>query len=264
MFGEHYADSFQADKVALLAESMANNALVRDAYSEFLVTERAHKPNWQWDGYIHPSSLDWTKTPEQQFEAIRRNYTIPVEGLRRMSVGTVLHDHIQDVMSQYLFVPGVPTAELGIESYPHRFRGTPDQYGATKFGKNVLLEYKSISSYQVAKDSVVKRLEKSLDAAHPDRDEILKRVKQAYIDYTKPMENHLCQAFTYAVMLWVVKKITIDTVGIVYLRKETLGTIEFYYNLEEHTDLLEKAAQNYRNVLECVRVHESQQHLKAS
>lgn len=44
----------------------------------------------EWDGYIHPSYLDWSKPPEKQLLAhVNKGYQKPIEAHRRFRLGNL-------------------------------------------------------------------------------------------------------------------------------------------------------------------------------
>lgn len=242
--------SLEAQQKANLEQDITEGKVVSGLLERDLVyTERRHPG---WDGYLHPSCLDWNSPVESQLKKLQKEFNIHPAGLQRMKVGSLVHEFIQDFIHTSFF-NGNSHVEEHIEDHELLFRGTPDQWGEHCTLGTVVFEYKSISSYQ--SDAISAKTLRILEPVLPLLPEdYLKRLKVKYIQYTEPKSDHLTQAFTYAFMMKRKYGKLPDWVCICYIRKETLGTIEFWLNVPKHLDLVKKAWDNYKAVYKAVKL----------
>lgn len=220
-----------------------------ETYHARSLAQKQHKSR-KWDGYIHPSALSWNSSVDAQMKKLRKEFTPTPESLQRMEVGNVIHDYYQEKVDKTLFF-GKSHMERHIERDDILFRGTPDQWGPTRHMGNVLLEFKSISSYQ-RDQKTADKLIKYVDAPAEEAEEIYKRLCIKYVDYTEPKVEHLTQVFTYAFIMKLEYGFYPDWVCIGYIRKETFKTMEFWYRVPEHKEYIQKAVDNYNAVLDRV------------
>lgn len=192
-----------------------------------------------WDGYIHPSHLDWTKTPEKQFEAHvnKGSFRFPVEALRRFELGNLIHDRIQMLIEQQ--VDGWREVRFNPEEL--KFHGTADFIMQHELLGGVVFEFKSFSELQ-RDASFGERIKRKFEThlklevgekerhykskltgkeetlTHVNRynlftdhelNEAYDRMMSYKKVYKKADEAHLTQAFTYA---WIARKLGIGKV----------------------------------------------------
>lgn len=241
--------SLEAQQKANLEQEILEGSVISGLLERDLVhAERGHPG---WDGYLHPSCLNWNSSAESQLNKLRKKFSVHPAGIQRMKVGSLVHDFIQKFVHESFF-NGKSHVEEHIEDNDLLFRGTPDQWGEHPQLGLVVFEYKSISSYQsdVIPVKVMRALEPILPSLPED---YLKRLKIKYIQYTEPKSDHLTQAFTYAFMMKRKYGKLPDWVCICYIRKETLRTIEFWLNVPKHLDLVKKAWDNYKAVYKAVK-----------
>lgn len=241
----------QREKVEL-RQRLKDKTVLSATTENFLV---ASSRKSSWDGYVHPSSLDWNSAVDTQMKSLRKEFVPSVFTLKRMAVGSIIHNYIQHLQHESFFA-GKSHREVHITSDKLLFRGTPDQYGEHKHLGNVLIEYKSVSSYQRDKTFADKVLKRMIQADawenlnEKDREEAYNRLCVKYVDYANPETNHLTQAFTYAFIMKREFGFFPDHICVCYVRKESLDTMEFWYPVKDHQDLLRKAVDNYKAVLE--------------
>ena len=161
-----------------------------------------------------------------------------------MEVGNVIHEWIQPLMAESFFTRDVHTEEH-IEDHDLLFRGTPDQWGYVEGVGWVLMEYKSIASYQSDKrkaDKYIKLVQTDDEEVYQD---IYTRLKTGWTEYSEPKAEHLTQFFTYVLVIKHHYGITIDKGCICYLRKDTLEPMEFWFDIREETEMLKRAMDNF-------------------
>lgn len=228
-------------------------------------------PNKEWDNMIHPSYLNWDKAPEVQVDNLIRkgSQRLGINAHRNFRLGDLLHNDVQDALETTTeFV-----AEVGYFSQKWLFAGTCDGImNHPRLGSGVI-EFKSYSSLQRDKtggERLQKKLKQPaiLEAVNmnwiEDKDwvEILERClnKERVVE---PTPEHLTQLFTY---VWIFNKtggkgyqkqengvIEIDFgipkwAMLCYIGKEGFETKEFFYQIKKHSELVEKAEQNYKRV----------------
>lgn len=202
-----------------------------------------------WDGYIHPSSLDWNKSPEAQVNSLRKTWQPSVDSLLRMEVGNLIHDKIQSVLIKDFFESHQTEEHLSDDKI--LFRGTPDQIGTHKTLGSFILEYKSVASYQRDKSNADRKIKKLGDLGEL-HDDVYNSLCIKYQDYKEPKSDHLTQLFTYIWILAYLKKEIPKHAGVVYIRKDNMNTMEFWYKVSENKDLIVKAKDNYQKVYNLV------------
>lgn len=184
-------------------------------------------PDHDWDGYIHPSYLDWEKTPEQQVQGLLKKgkKPKPVEMHRYFQLGNLIHNDIQTACEKYL--PGY--AEIGWKSDKYLFAGTADYVGLHKKLGGVVFEFKSYGElqkdvaagktlfdkiqHQLLPDKVVNIKGQEVTVTYgfgsstftqKQLDEVGERLLTRERVIYQPESNHLTQGFTYA---WIFNKI---------------------------------------------------------
>lgn len=228
------------DKIEL-KKRITEGTVLANAHERYITSQ--NNKQREWDRYIHPSALDWSSSVEAQIKKLQKTWKPNPEALQRMQIGNLIHDYFQEKQDKYFF-GGKSRMEQHIENNKALFRGTPDQWGPHKHLGNVLVEYKSISSYQRDKRAA-DRLIKKIQVPAEIYDEIYAKLGITYVDYQAPKSDHLTQAFTYVLLLQWTHGIQIDHVCICYIRKENLGTIEFWLAVSQCSDYMKKAYENY-------------------
>lgn len=249
----------------------------------------------EWDGYIHPSLLDWGKTSKAQFSShLNKSYRKPIEAKRRFRFGDLVHYDIQDLLNMTL--EGIPEVRFSDEKY--KFHGTCDYIAEHKKFGVIYFEFKSFSEYGTDNTNgrrLYQKIRSELyekEYLHRDKDTgesekrivgwgntDLERLEQRLSLYkniiTEPQSAHITQNATYA---WFGKKkkygyvqrfnkygmpvykngeevwdkIDVppaDRLCVCYVGKGGYETVEFWYKLPKHNELLERARDNYKAVL---------------
>lgn len=188
---------------------------------------RACTPDKEWDGYIHPSYLDWEKSPEQQVQGLLKKGKTqkPVEMHRYFQLGNLIHEDIQTAFEKYL--PGY--AEIGWKSDKYLFAGTADYVGLHPKLGGIVFEFKSYGElqrdtaggkvlfnkiqHQLLPDKVVNIKGEEVTVTYgfgsstftqKQLDETGERLLTKERVLVAPESNHLTQGFTYA---WIFNKI---------------------------------------------------------
>lgn len=231
-----------------LRTALKNNAVISEMTKKTLLSRQRRSGGW--DGYIHPSSLDWNKSVDAQVKKLKKSWEPSVDALRRMEVGNILHEYIQAEIHDN-FCKGNSVREEHMESHKLLFRGTYDQMAPHTDLGLIILEYKSIASYQRDKASAESMMKKMV-VPEEIREEVFNRLCVKYVEYTEPKSDHLTQVFTYIFMRKLLKLSVPERASVIYIRKETLDTMEFWYEVAKRKDLIKKAVDNYKAVFEAV------------
>lgn len=241
----------ERNKIRLL-KALEEGNLIESTLDDSLARQQA-KHN-RWDGYIHPSALSWASAPENQLKKLQKTFLPGVSQLKRMQIGTIIHDDIQSRIHKYLF-NSKSHSEEHIYIPSMLFKGTPDQFGKLPGLGTVLIEYKSVSSYQQDSNfkSYLNHIEIKETMPEAKISETEKRIKTRYVVKDVPDSEHLTQTFTYALMIKEKYGYFPDYALVCYLRKDTYETMEFVYKISNHKDLLKKALDNYKAVYALVK-----------
>lgn len=180
-----------------------------------------------WDGYLHPSYLDWSKSAEKQLVKLENKgkYNAHATANRMYYLGNLLHAAVQHLVSP-AFTLAYPEIGLRIEKYA--FKGTSDFIGYHPTLGWVLFEFKSYGELQ--RDATLgKTLNAKLDGilsglrtehnqstkplhsseyassqaniSYAHMAHIRTRLMNCERDMSKAQEDHVCQAFTYTWLL---------------------------------------------------------------
>jgi len=192
-----------------------------------------------WDGYIHPSHLDWSKPVDKQFNdhVTKGSFRFPVEALRRFELGNLIHDRIQMLVEQQL----EGWREVRFNPEDLMFHGTADFIASHSILGGILFEFKSFSELQrdasfgsrmkmkfenqlklhvgqkertykskvTAKEETLKHIDKYHLFTDRELEESYERLMTYKKVYKKPDESHLTQAFTYA---WIARRLGVGKV----------------------------------------------------
>lgn len=253
MFGSSVKDW----KARECKERLKNNNVFTIEIDEHLVRTQKFTPA---DGFVHPSSLNWNSKPETQVKKLLTKRRQAASLLRIFRLGDLIHEDIQSLLSDHCFVKTY--IERHIEVPKIFFRGTPDLLGKHKILGSVLLELKSISKYQKDRKKgdvwfndiwkTYSNLNETDKFSDVEWEEIYERVCTGEYHINEPKSEHLTQAFTYAWVLGLLKY-PIDYVCIGYVRKDTYQIVEFWYNVLQSKELIEKAGNNYIKVMKLLR-----------
>lgn len=221
----------------------------------------------EWDGFIHGSSLDWRKSPEQQVKEMLPNPNsagwVSPEG----RAGEVYHSDLQTILNATMGTNALVERSMQIDSI--RFRGTPDRVQLNTPIGNILMEFKTENTYMRDKsegDKLFKKVEGMLeecrylqrtDGGPMQRkyfgwtDKQLEDLKDRLMTKTKvseSQEDHMTQMWTYCWLLQQYYNIKIDWCFLLYVKRDSYKSSEFWYYVPQCGDLITKAYQNYINV----------------
>lgn len=222
-----------------------------------------NQPKRAWDGFIHASKLDWTKTPAAQFEKHVKTFSFNSSYAR---AGDLFHNDIHAVLDAYFGGGGIPE---------HRFRfeelclqGTVDRIQAIPQVGNVLMEFKTTLELERDKagaDRIIKGLmndKHSGDALtiskffNENEKDILDRLRSR-TRIISPKQDHLTQMFTYA---WALQaQFDLKKAVLVYVSRDSYKIVgEYWYDLTEHAEKIYKAYYNFNEVLQCLKQFQEQ------
>lgn len=233
---------------------IAEGKLITTALSS--VIENA--PLRVWDGYIHASKLDWTKSPQTQFEKHTKSYSFNSSYAR---AGDLFHNDIHQILDSYF--PG----EQNFPEYKFRFdelglQGTADRIQHIPQLGNVLLEFKTtleLERDRAGGDRLIKGLMKCKQAGdalavskffNENETTILDRLRSRTRNI-EPKQDHLTQLFTYT---WVLQQ-TFDLkyAVLVYISRDSYKIVgEYWYNLDQHFEKINRAYYNFLEVQKCL------------
>lgn len=204
---------------------VSTGTFVQNVIDEY-VSSAEDKP---FDGYIHPSYLDWSKKPEAQVKKLmNKGHRAAVEAYRAYAQGNMIHELIETAFDGR--VEGY--SEIGYKSESILFAGTADYVAKIHSLGGVLFEFKSYSELQtdnVTGRTLFAKLEQAAGSMLRNTDnpitkeaianglinkyhlitdtqlkEIEKRLCTKEREHPKPDAAHLTQACTYA---WIFNKI---------------------------------------------------------
>jgi hypothetical protein len=224
-------------------------SVVGDAFGASFVARESK----QWDGYIHPSALDWNSAPETQYKKLYTKGDLELQDgsalLKNFAQGDLLHLELCKRLQPTL----KGDFEVGFINKEIRFMGTADWIVKIPGMGTCLLDFKTFNPLSRDKARAKQLLTKEKIEL---TGELLDRVNSSERVMTEPDQKHLTQVFTYA---YIFNMFTnnfrfdkIDTVGVIYLNKSEWAIKEFYLKLSDNQALLEKAANNYVEVLKLV------------
>lgn len=235
-------------------QKISTNNLISHDYGRYC-DAIANKGIRSWDGWIHPSSLNVNSKVETQLKKLSKETKMPPAAIKRMQVGEALHNHWQSLMEKSFFVKGKCHTEEHIEIPKLLFRGTPDQWGTHPFVGNVLMEYKSFSSYRRDKKQGEKFMEWVKDDTPSQIQKIMFDRLATFYDFKdRPEIDHMTQAFIYTWAIYKKYGILMDWVCIAYLRKDNLDVVEFWYSVKKEKEFMEKCINNYKDVFKEVKI----------
>lgn len=220
---------------------------------------RVNRKDHTWDGYIHPSQLNWRSKPETQASKLINKGKTPLVGdpLRAFMVGDHIHDQVEKMVKRHIFSTGYAEVPLVVKKW--LFKGTADYVGYTPALGWTLIDFKSYSELQRDK-AFGQRLAKDLGLTWDD----LSEETQTYLSikerqHDNPDPAHLTQAFTYTYFFNKYNEFLpfpkIKTVAICYIGKDKMRTREFYLPLNKNKHLLKKTVENYSSVYRLIKEH---------
>ena len=199
----------------LLKDAYLSGKIVQHYVDSVIDEEHTSKP---WDGYIHPSHLDWSKAPEKQFEKhVNKGWKAAIEAKRRFALGDLIHEYVQSQLEKSYG----GYREVRVSCDKSMFHGTCDFVGLHDRLGTTVFEIKSYSPTErdtTWANNMREKFERLLSSAGFERErkkgenltsryhvftdkqieELYHRLNTREKVLDKPSEDHLTQGFTYA------------------------------------------------------------------
>jgi hypothetical protein len=212
----------------LMKDLLQEGRIVQYHIDQAIEEDSEEKP---WDGFIHPSHLNWALSPEKQFESHvnKGNWKPAIEAKRRFWLGNLYHDNIQSLLERNF--PGF--REVRFDCDEIMFHGTTDYVGIHKKMGCVVFEIKSYEELERDRtwgSNMMEKFHRLLSTAgfernktytpsdggrpqeitHTNRYHLFTDLQIAELQHRlmsrekvlkTPSDSHITQGFTYAWML---------------------------------------------------------------